>query len=122
MSFSISQRLRSFVYAFRGAGVLLASEHNAWIHLAATGLVVTCGFIIQLTAGEWVAISISIGMVWCAEAINTAIELLADEISLERRDRIGRAKDVAAFAVLVSATSAVVVGAIVFGGHLLGRT
>jgi diacylglycerol kinase (ATP) len=99
--------------------VLLASQHNAWIHLAATVLVLVAGFLAGVSAGEWIALALAIGIVWCAEGLNTAIELLGDEISMEHRERIGCAKDVAAFAVLVAASAAVVVGIVVFGRHLV---
>ena len=56
---------------------------------------------------------------WAAEALNTAIELLGDEITLEKRPRIGQAKDVAAFAVLVTAVIAVVLAALVFWPRVL---
>jgi len=119
MTFSVSRRLASFVQAFRGARVLLVSQHNAWIHLTAAVLVIALGFVFNISPGEWIAVILSMGMVWCAEGVNTAIELLADEISLEQRERIGKAKDVAAFAVLVAAITAACVGVIVFGRHLL---
>ena len=111
-------RLKSFVYAFRGAQVLVSTQHNARIHMAATVLVLVLGYRLDFTSGEWIAVMISFGMVWCAEALNTAIELLGDEISLERRERIGRANDVAAFAVLAAAIAAMIVGVIVLTRHL----
>lgn len=57
-------------------------------------------------------------LVWMAEALNTAIEFLADEVSQEWRARIGQAKDVAAFGVLVSALAAATIGLLVFVPHL----
>ena len=54
-----------------------------------------------------------------AEALNTAVEFLADEVTLERRERIGQAKDVAAFGVLVAAVGAAAVGVLVFAPRLL---
>jgi diacylglycerol kinase len=57
-------------------------------------------------------------MVWMAEALNTAIEFLADEVSLERRERIGKAKDVAAGGVLITAIVAIVIATLVFWNHL----
>jgi diacylglycerol kinase (ATP) len=59
-----------------------------------------------------------IGMVWMAEALNTALEFLADEVSLEQRERIGKAKDVAAGGVLIVAMISVVIAALVFWNHL----
>jgi diacylglycerol kinase len=59
------------------------------------------------------------GAVWAAEALNTAVEFLADEVSLEHRERIGKAKDVAAFGVLATALAALAVGSLVFLPHFL---
>jgi len=66
-----------------------------------------------------VAILLCIGMVWMAEALDTAIEFLADEVTLERRDRIGKGKDVAAGGVLITALISVAVAALVFINHLV---
>ena len=118
--FSLRARQQSFVFALAGGRVLLG-QHNAWIHAAATLLVVVFGLVCRVSRLEWVALALVIGLVWAMEALNTAIELLADEVSLEHRQRLGRAKDVAAFAVLVSALAAVVVGLLVFWPHLFNR-
>jgi diacylglycerol kinase (ATP) len=82
--------------------------------LAATAAVVALGVFLAISRSEWLAIILAIGMVWTAEALNTAVEFLADEVSLERRKLIGNAKDVGAAGVLVAAASALVVGAVVF--------
>jgi diacylglycerol kinase (ATP) len=58
--------------------------------------------------------------VWTAEALNTAIELVIDLVSPDVHPLAGRAKDVAAGAVLISACGAVVVGILVFAPHLFG--
>jgi diacylglycerol kinase (ATP) len=111
-------RLASFRPAFRGALILVKSQHNARVHLVATILVVALGLIVELSSGEWLAIILAVGMVWCAEALNTSIELLGDEIALEHRPRIGKAKDIAAFAVLAAAFTAAVIGVLVFARHM----
>ena len=118
--FSLRARQQSFVFALAGGRVLLA-QHNAWIHAAATLLVVVFGLVCRVSRLEWVALALAIGLVWAMEALNTAIELLADEVSLEYRARIGWAKDVAAFAVLAAALAAVAVGLLVFWPHLFNR-
>lgn len=51
-----------------------------------------------------------IGLVLTAEGLNTAIEKACDEISLEYRERIKTAKDVAAGAVLLSSITAAIIG------------
>jgi diacylglycerol kinase (ATP) len=116
----VKRRLQSFVHAFHGGRHLLATQPNARIHLAATLLVVGAGLWFSVTHSEWLALALAIGMVWAAEALNTAIELLGDEITLEKRPRIGQAKDVAAFAVLVTAITAAVVAGLVFWKYVGG--
>lgn len=116
--FSLVRRLRSFSYAFTGLVTMLRTQHNAWIHAAATGLVVLGGFLLGLAAAEWCWVVLAMMAVWTAEALNTAFEQLADVASPDFHPLVKRAKDVAAGAVLISAIGAVVVGAIVFGPHL----
>jgi len=119
MAFSLSERARSFRHAFRGIGTVIATQHNAWIHLVATLCAVILGFFVHLDRVEWCAIVFAIALVWITEAVNTAIEFLADEVTRERRDGIGRAKDVGAGAVLLAAMASAIVGTIVFVPHLL---
>jgi diacylglycerol kinase len=57
--------------------------------------------------------------VWTAEALNTAFEYLADATTKEFDPLIGRAKDVAAGAVLITAIAAVIVGALVFTPYIV---
>ena len=57
--------------------------------------------------------SFAIGSVLAAEAINTAIEKLADFISPSHQVLIGKAKDLAA-AVLILYTCAFIIGGIIF--------
>ncbi|MCU0353219.1 MAG: diacylglycerol kinase family protein, partial [Cytophagales bacterium] len=56
-----------------------------------------------------------IGLVWAAEAVNTAIERLVDFVSPGHDPRAGAVKDIAAGAVLIISIAAAVVGCIVFG-------
>lgn len=99
--------------------MLLRTQANARIHLAATIAVVACGFGGGLSRGEWCAIVLAIGLVWTAEALNTAIEAVVDLASPARHPLAGRAKDVAAGAVLCAAAAAAVIGALIFGPRLL---
>lgn len=119
--FSIKDRLRSFRYAFKGVVVLFAREHNARIHAVATVCVVGAGFLFGISRMEWVAVVIAIGMVLAAEAINAAIEYLADFVSPGHNEYIGKAKDVAAGAVLIMAICAVVIALIIFIPKVIGN-
>ena len=73
-----------FRYAFGGAWHLLARERNARIHAAATIAVILAGVWLQVSRVEWCFLAIAIGLVWIAEAFNTAFELLADAAVPER--------------------------------------
>jgi diacylglycerol kinase len=85
----------------------------------ATVSVVAFGLGLRLAREEWIAVILAIGMVWMAEALNTAIEFLADDISHERHDLLGKAKDAGAAGVLFASFSALAVGLLVFVPHLI---
>lgn len=112
--FSLRARLKSFRYAWRGLAVLIKTQHNSRIHLLATTVVMITGFVLRLAADQWCLLILAMALVWTTEAVNTAIELLADVVSPEHHPAIGRCKDVAACAVLISAAAAAAIGAIVF--------
>ncbi len=111
--FSIPARLRSFRYAFRGLWWLVREEHNSWIHLAFVAVLIPAGFILHLSPVEWTLIILSIGLVLGMELVNSAIERLADKISPERDPVIGKIKDIAAGAVLITAIASAIVGLII---------
>ncbi|MDE6227803.1 MAG: diacylglycerol kinase family protein [Muribaculaceae bacterium] len=112
--FSWRKRGKSFRYAGHGLKVLIAFEHNARIHLVAAGVALALGWLLRISSLEWCLIVICITSVLSAEAVNSAIEALADRITTDHDPFIGRAKDLAAAAVLLLATGAVVVGLIIF--------
>lgn len=118
MSFSIRKRLQSFIYAFQGIGTLVKTQHNAWIHLFVTLIVVSLGFYFGVSGNEWSLLIVAIIIVWLAEALNTAVEFLADSITKEHHPLIGQAKDVAAGGVLVASVGAAVIGIIVFWPYI----
>jgi diacylglycerol kinase (ATP) len=120
-AFTFTGRLRSVRFAILGIRLMLGSQHNAWVHLAATVAVVAAGFALRLDRLEWCWIVIACVAVWTAEALNTAFEFLCDMASPQFHPAVKNAKDVAAGAVLLAALGAVVIGLIVMGPHLLQR-
>lgn len=93
----------------------MRSEPNAKIHFIATILVIIAGFIRHISRGSWIAIVIAIAMVWITEALNTAIEALADYACERQYDpQIKLVKDVSAGAVLIASVAAVIIAIIVF--------
>jgi diacylglycerol kinase (ATP) len=118
-SFTIEGRLKSVQHAVHGIGMMLKSQHNAWLHAFASFCVLVTGGLMRLSAGEWCWIVLAIMAVWTAEALNTALEFLADASSREFHPLIKHAKDVAAGGVLISAIGSVCIGLLVLGPHLL---
>ncbi|WP_374757842.1 diacylglycerol kinase family protein [Dyadobacter sediminis] len=106
--------MRSFRYAGVGIYNLFRYENNARIHLLACIFVVIAGVFFDISSAEWSLLVIQIGLVWSAEAVNTAVEKLADVVSPEYHPGIKVVKDTAAAAVLILAISAVIVGGIIF--------
>ena len=112
--FSWKARGRSFVYAWRGIRYLVRGEHNSRIHLVVAIAVVVAGILFGISATEWAVISLAIGLVLALEAVNSAVEALADHVSPDFAPLVGRAKDVAAGAVLLGVFGAVGAGVAVF--------
>ena len=98
---------------------MLRSQHNAWLHAVASCCVLIVGGLCLLSAREWCWLVLAIMAVWTAEALNTALEFLADVASPEFHPLVGRAKDVAAGGVLIAACGSVVIALLVMGPHLL---
>ncbi len=117
--FSLRKRVRSFGYAFCGIRTLVREEHNARIHLFAMVCVIVAGVLLQISPTEWCLVVLCFGGVLMAEAMNSAVEALADLVSPEFHPLVKKAKDVAAAGVLMMAIAAAVVGVIVFAHNLL---
>lgn len=107
-------RIKAFKHALRGACTLISTQPHARFHAIATTFVILPGTVVRLSPHQWALIVLAMAGVWVAEAFNTAIEFLADEVCLEWRERIKHAKDLAAFGVLVAALAAALVGTFVF--------
>ncbi|MEO1433923.1 MAG: diacylglycerol kinase family protein [Bacteroidota bacterium] len=115
----LKERLNSFKYAGKGIKTMFSSEPNARIHLVFTILVLIAGFFFQISLTEWAILVVCIGMVFGAEAFNTAIENLTDLASPELHPLAGKAKDTAAGAVLLCAIASAIAGSLIFIPKLL---
>ena len=119
-SFSLTARAASFRNAFSRPGHALRTQPNIRIHAVATAVYFS-GDGMPVYRADWLWVVAAICAVWVAESFNTAIEFLADAVSLEHHPLIGKAKDAAAAAVLVTAIGAAVIGVLVFGPILRSR-
>jgi len=110
----VKKRINSFRHAFRGIATLVGTQVNARIHLAATVLVVVAGILYRVQTLEWAVLALATGLVWSAEALNTALEFLADRAAPERHELVRKAKDTAAAGVLLAAIAALASGLLIF--------
>lgn len=110
MSFTWRSRIRSFGHALEGMATLLKTQHNAWLHLLATGLVGLAAAMLGVSASDWRWLVVAITLVWAAEAMNTAVEFLCDVVSPQYAPAVKGAKDIAAGGVLITALGAAAIG------------
>jgi diacylglycerol kinase len=95
----------SFIHAARGLHLAFRTQQNLRIHLLAFVFVLIGGFICTLNLVEW----------------NTAIEELCNKLHPEKYSQIGKVKDIAAAAVLVTAIFAFIIGLLIFGNKLISQ-
>lgn len=117
--FTIRRRLKSFWHAFSGLFFLIRTQPNAWIHSFAALAVIAAGFHFTISKAEWFSVILSIGLVFAAEAINTAIEEMVDLLSPGHQIHAKRAKDLSAGAVLIISIAAAIIGLIIFVPYFL---
>jgi diacylglycerol kinase len=110
----LRKRIESFGYAFKGIATLFTTQINARIHAVVLTFVVLAGFYFKIERTEWLVITLVAALVLSAEAMNTAVEFVVDLVSPDYHPLAGKAKDVAAAAVLLAAFGAIIVGLIVF--------
>lgn len=112
--------MKSFGYAFSGIRTLICDEHNSRIHVMAMICVIAAGFLLRISTMEWCVIALCCGGVLMAEAMNSAVEAIADLVSPEYHPLIKKAKDVGAAGVLMMAIAAAAAGLIIFVPKVVG--
>ena len=117
----LRRRAASFGHALRGVAVALRSEVHLQFHAVSSVVVGALGWFFNLSLTEWALVALAVGGVWAAELFNTAIEALTDLVSPGYHPLAGKAKDVAAGAVLLAALGALAVGLLVFGPKVWAR-
>lgn len=112
------KRKAAFGHAFRGLADLIKNHPHGRLHFAASLMIVCLGVFLHFAVWEWIAVLLCMAIVWSAEAFNTALEYLTDLVSPEYHPLAGKAKDMAAAAVLCAALIAFVVGLLLVGPKL----
>ena len=107
---------QSFRFAGRGLQEAVWSQRNMRVHVALAAVVTVMAVWLDLPAAEAVALVIAMAVVLAAELFNSALEILVDLVVGEQYHVLaGRAKDIGAAAVLVTAAGAAIAGLLVLG-------
>ena len=115
--------VRSFGFAFSGIFWVLRTQRNAKLQVCAALLAIALGVFRPriwggadaLSPAEWAVLFLAMASVIGAEALNTALESLADAVDERENIRIKRAKDAAAGGVLLISLGALGAGIAILG-------
>lgn len=110
---------KKFDDAFRGL-IKGFGHHSIMLQYVLAGMALCAGFVLCLSAGEWAAVIICIGLVISAEILNTCIEKLCDLYSTDYDPKIREIKDLAAGAVLAASLTAFVTAMVILFSHIGG--
>jgi diacylglycerol kinase len=110
---------RSFGFAGQGVWHAVCTQRNVRVQLLAGAGAVVLGLVLGITATDWAAIVLAIGLVLTAETFNTVVEAIVDLCTSEYHPLAKIAKDTAAGAVLIASAAAVGVGIAVFLPRLI---
>lgn len=110
----VKGRLRSFKYAFKGMWLLITTEDSIKVQFSIAIIVTILGFILHISATEWMTQCLAIGLILVAEALNTAIEKIADFIHPDYHKKIGFIKDIAAGAPAFAALTSLIIAGIIY--------
>lgn len=107
-------RIKAIKYAAKGFWILITSEHSIIAQVIIAIIMTGIGFLMQISAAEWLFQVMAIGLILVAESLNTAIEKLADFVHPEYHKQIGHIKDISAGAAFFAALIAIIIGLIIY--------
>ncbi|MGZ0014837.1 diacylglycerol kinase family protein [Yeosuana sp. AK3] len=112
-SFFVS-RLKSVLYAFKGAVYLLKKESSIRVQFTIALFLSLLGFYYNISRTEWMVQLLCISMVMGIEGLNTALEEMANFIHPEKNNKIGLIKDIAAGSVFIVSVFSIIIGLIIY--------
>jgi diacylglycerol kinase len=118
MNHFLRTRVKAIGYAVQGWYHVIRTQKNALIHAFFSVGVILVGIWLRLPRRDWAIIFLTIAMVWMAEFINTALEVLTDLVSPDHNHLAKISKDVGATAVLIAAGASVIIGLLILGPPL----
>lgn len=106
--------------ALAGVKWAVRTQPNFRVHLMLSALALVGGLLLRVTPVEMLILVFTIVLGLSAEMINTAIESMTDLITREYRAEAKIAKDVSAGMMLITATGALIVAAVIFLPRIIG--
>ena len=110
----VTGRLKSMVFALKGAFKLITTEHSVMVQSSIGVLITIAGFYFHISKEEWMFQILALGLVLGVEGLNTAVEKVADFVHPEFHEKIGFIKDIAAGDVFFAAMTAITIGCIIY--------
>lgn len=117
--FTLAGRAKAFTFALAGMKALWRGEPTTRFHAVGSVLALLGAVLFDFAAWQWAFVILAIGLVWFAEAVNSAIERGCDAITREPHPMIGLAKDLAAASVLIVSITVLLLAALLYGPPLL---
>lgn len=114
----LRSRSDSLKHALSGLWYVIRTQKNAWLHSVATICILLIAYWIELSPIKWAVMILTIGTVWTAEFINSALESIVDLASPDSHPLAKVGKDVGAAAVLIAAISSIIIGLLIIGPQL----
>ena len=110
---SLIKNFKSYGFAINGIRHVIGHENNIKYQTLAAITIIIIGLYLDLTLMKWVVITLCIGLVLMAELFNSAIEKIVNLINPKYSKEAGLIKDIAAGAVLIIATSTLIVAVLI---------
>ena len=107
-------RLRSFKFALKGMWLLITTEDSIKALLIVAAIITAFGFYFNISNIEWMFQFFTIGLVLVAEALNTAVEKIADFVHPDYHEKIGFIKDIAAGASSFAAFTSLIIAGFIY--------
>lgn len=106
--------IKSIKHALNGIIHLFKTEHNAQLHLIGVVGIVSINTLLKVNRYDWILTLICIGIIIALEAINTAIEKIANFIQPSYNRHIGLIKDISAGGVLIMGGVSTLIGLLIY--------
>lgn len=110
---------RSFANSISGVCTSYKDEQSLFIHFIFCIVVVVCGIIFKINRYDWVFSIILMGLILCAELLNTAIEAGVDLTTDRIHPLAKKAKDTGSAATFMMSVLAFIGELIIFIPHMI---